>query len=66
MSLLTNGVDPAVIALVLGHESIGTTSVYIHEDMEMKRKALDKVQPIDVQSHGFRPDDKLLAFLEGL
>lgn len=66
MSLLSGGVDPAVIALVLGHESVGTTSIYIHEDMELKRKALDKARPMGSEDHGFRPDDKLLAFLESL
>ncbi|MCP3440764.1 tyrosine-type recombinase/integrase [Bradyrhizobium sp. CCGUVB14] len=33
MDLLHHGVDPAVIALWLGHENVETTQVYIHADM---------------------------------
>jgi integrase/recombinase XerD len=33
MNLLHHGVDQAVIALWLGHESVETTQVYIHADM---------------------------------
>jgi integrase/recombinase XerD len=66
MALLQAGVDLAVIAVWLGHESIETTNVYVHANLAMKEKALAKVQPMDTPFRRFRPDDRLLAFLESL
>ena len=41
MNLLHSGVDVAVIALWLGHESTQTTSaIYLHADMSLKEQAL--------------------------
>ena len=66
MDLLHHGVDPAVIALWLGHENVETTQIYIHADMRMKEKALARVAAAPTPSGRFRPDDQLLAFLDGL
>jgi site-specific recombinase XerD len=66
MDLLHNGVDTTVIALWLGHEDVQTTQVYIHADMRLKEKALERVTSPATSLGRFRPDDKLLAFLEGL
>lgn len=66
MELLHHGVDQAVIALWLGHETVATTQVYIHADMRMKEKALARVVAPPAKAGRFRPDDQLLAFLEGL
>jgi site-specific recombinase XerD len=66
MQLLRHGIDRAVIALWLGHESVETTQMYLHADLRLKEEALAKVAPVDVQPGRFQPDDKLLAFLEGL
>ena len=66
MDLLHHGVDQAVIALWLGHESVETTQIYIHADMRMKEKALARVAAPATPTGRFRPDDQLLAFLEGL
>lgn len=66
MDLLHHGVDPAVIALWLGHENVETTQIYIHADMRMKEKALARVAAPATPPGRFRPDDQLLAFLEGL
>jgi integrase/recombinase XerD len=66
MELLQNGVDRVVIALWLGHESIETTQVYMHADMRLKEKALERVTPTDLRPGRYRPDDALLAFLEAL
>ena len=41
MRFLEAGIDAAVIALWLGHESIATTSMYLHADLNIKRAALD-------------------------
>ena len=66
MELLQNGVDRVVIALWLGHESIETTQVYMHADMRLKEKALERVTPPDSPPGRFRPGDALLEFLEAL
>ena len=66
MDLLQHGVDRSVIALWLGHESIETTEMYIHADMKLKEQALAKTLPLEVPPGRYRPDDRLLAFLESL
>jgi integrase/recombinase XerD len=66
MQLLQHGIDRSVIALWLGHESVETTEMYLHADLRQKEEALAKVTPLEVLPGRFRPDDELLAFLEGL
>jgi integrase/recombinase XerD len=66
MQLLRHGIDRSVIALWLGHESAETTQIYLHADLRQKEEALAKVTPLDMPLGRFRPDDELLAFLEGL
>lgn len=38
MELLRYGVDRAVIALWLGHESVDTTPMYLYADIRLKSK----------------------------
>ena len=66
MELLHHGVDQAVIALWLGHESVETTQIYIHADMRLKEKALSQLASPEMKPGRYRPDDELLAFLEAL
>ena len=66
MQLLQNGVDRTVIALWLGHESVESTQMYVHADIQMKEKAMAKTQPVALSPGRYRPTDELLAFLEGL
>jgi len=66
MDLLQQGVEQAVIALWLGHESIETTQIYLDADLEMKQRALDAVAPHNGKPGRYRPDDKLLTFLKSL
>jgi len=66
MNLLHSGVDPAVIALWLGHESVQTTQVYFHADMATKEKVLSLVAPPNTRPGRYRPPDRLLAFLQEL
>ena len=66
MALLQSGVDIAVIALWLGHESIETTNVYLHANLAMKERALAKVLPVGTPFRRFQANDALLAFLESL
>ena len=66
MELLGHGVDRAVIALWLGHESVETTQMYPHADMRIKEHALARTTPPGVTPGRYRPTDRLLAFLEAL
>jgi site-specific recombinase XerD len=66
MQLLQSGVDPMIIAIWLGHESIETTQVYIKEDLKMKEQALQKTQESKSKSLRYKPEDKLLNFLQAL
>lgn len=66
MNFLCVGVDIAVIALWLGHESAQTTQVYVHADMALKEQALARTTPSDTPPGRYRPPDPLLAFLTDL
>ena len=66
MQLLEAGVDTAVIALWLGHESIRTTDNYQHADLALKQRALARLAPTRLATGRYRPPDPLLAFLEAL
>jgi len=66
MHLLQSGVDLAVIALWLGHESIQTTNLYITADLASKEKALERLDPVPGTFSRYRPTDKLMAFLAAL
>lgn len=66
MDLLQHGVDCAVIALWLGHESVETTQIYFHANLELKEQALAKTVPLNVPSGRYQADDQLLAFLKNL
>lgn len=66
MHLLQAGVDVAVIALWLGHESIETTHVYVEADLATKERALEKLEPVDTRFARYRADDALLDFLANL
>jgi len=67
MTLRRHGVDPATIALWLGHEDVRTTyGVYLHADLSLKEKALSRTAPPGTPTGRYRPPDPLLAFLESL
>ena len=66
MALLNEGVGRTVIALWLGHESAETTQVYLHADLRIKEKAMEKTRPVGVAPGRFKPDNTLLAFLKSL
>ncbi len=66
MHLLQSGVDIAVIALWLGHESSETTHVSLEADLATKERALQKLAPVEAPLARFTPADPLLAFLPSL
>ena len=67
MHLFQAGVDMAVIALWLGHESLETTHVYVEADLATKERALGKLEPLPPGTPArYCPDDKLLSFLAAL
>jgi integrase len=66
MRLLEAGIAPEVIALWLGHETFNTTHQYVEANLAMKKHALEKIVPPKTKARRFRPDDKLLQFLESL
>jgi integrase/recombinase XerD len=66
MELLQAGVDRAVIALWLGHESVDTTQIYLDADLALKEQALAKTNPIKRAPKRYQPEDELLTFLKQL
>lgn len=66
MELLHNGVDRATIALWLGHESVETTYIYLHADLELKERAMARTIPAGTPMRRYEPQDHVLAFLNGL
>jgi integrase/recombinase XerD len=67
MSLLQSGCDTSVIALWLGHDNVATTvRIYLHGDLSIKERALERTRPLDVKPGRYKPADPLLAFLTGL
>jgi integrase/recombinase XerD len=66
MRLLEGGVDIATIALWLGHELVTTTQIYLHANLAIKEKALERTAPLNGSPGRYRPPDAVLAFLEGL
>ena len=66
MMLLTAGVDTSTIALWLGHEQERTTHIYLHADLALKQRALDRTTPQDGRPGRYRAPDRLLAFLASL
>jgi site-specific recombinase XerD len=66
MSVLRSGVPIAVIALWLGHEQVSTADIYLHADMSMKERAIERVRQPNTPAGRYRPSDPVLAFLEAL
>jgi len=66
LHLLQAGVDLSVIALWLGHESVVTTHQYLEADLQMKEKALAKLQPPGMPSIRYKLSSDILSFLDSL
>ena len=66
MNLLQAGVDISTIAIWLGHESIETTHKYMVADLEIKRKAMEKLAETTDGAFNYKPSKSILAFLNSL
>lgn len=66
MHLLQSGVDVNTIRCWLGHASVVTTNHYVEIDLEMKRRALEGVNPPQGAELVPVPDATLLSWLESL
>jgi site-specific recombinase XerD len=66
MELLQAGIDRSLIAIWLGHESVETTQIYLDANLAIKEEILAKTHPLNTTPHRYRPNDRLLAFLESL
>ena len=67
--LLRSGVDLSTIAHWLGHVSVNTTNKYLAMDLEAKREALAKAEPLlngERRSGKWHRDPNLIAWLEQL
>ena len=66
MHLLQAGIDVATIALWLGHEGLETTHHYVEADLQLKERALRKLDPLGQSTRRFKADSSLLTFLASL
>jgi site-specific recombinase XerD len=66
LDLLQAGVDRAVIALWLGHESVETTQIYLEATLAMKEQALAKTSLRYGMPSRYHPGDPLLSFLNSM
>jgi site-specific recombinase XerD len=66
--LLKSGVDIVTVSHWLGHASITTTNRYAKIDLEMKRQALARMEPLDGSdvSPTWRTDSTITEWLESL
>ena len=64
--LLESGADLAIIALWLGHSSPAVTHQYLEADLATKEATLQRLADPNPGPVRFRPNDRLLAFLEHL
>jgi integrase len=61
MELLQAGVDRALIAIWLGHESLGSTRIDLDGNLHLKESTLAKMSPMQSEPGRYRRDDQLLS-----
>ena len=66
MELLEHGIDRSVIALWRAHESVSTTDMYPHADLNMKECALARTTSAGSKRGRYKLDDQTLAFHNSL
>ncbi len=58
--------DLATVALVLGHQCIDTTLIYVDADLSIKERAIARTAPPHVGRRRYQPPEPLLTFLANL
>ena len=67
VALLKSGVDLSTISHYLGHASLNTTNRHAKVDLEMKHRAISRVEPVARQSRKpWSTDSTILDWLESL
>jgi site-specific recombinase XerD len=66
MHLLQSGSGEETLALWLGHESPTTTHQYVEANLEMKQRALARLQEPDAAIRHYKAPDSLMQFLKTL
>lgn len=66
MRMLASSLDITTIALWLGHASPSATRHYLHADLALKQRALERTTPPRTRPGRYTPTDKTLAFLDAL
>ena len=68
VALLKSGVDLTTISQWLGHSDLNTSNRYAAIDLDMKRKAIESVRPMESQRMGKQPwrQNTILEWLESL
>ena len=66
MNLRDAGVDTATIALWFGHAQERTTHIYLHADLALKQRTLDRITPPTGRPGQYRAPDRVLGFLDSL
>lgn len=66
MNMRMAGHDVTIIALWLGHQDVSSAMKYLHADLRLKERALDRTAATEQQRGRFEPTDTVLAFLDTL
>lgn len=66
MRMRAVGIDVTTIALWMGHASTQASQAYLHADLGLKQRALDRLATPGPKARPYKPGDKLLTFLEAL
>src|SRR5262249_15393064 len=66
MELLQAGADRAAIALLLGHESVVTTQIYLDADLARKHQTLTNTKHIHSKQGRYQHDYQLVDSLKSL
>jgi site-specific recombinase XerD len=66
IALIKSGVDLSTISHYLGHASLNTTNRYAKVDLDMKRRAIARVNPVAHPSRTARSSNGILDWLESL
>ncbi len=66
MNMRIAGHDVSIIALWLGHQDVSSTMKYLHADLKLKERALDRTAVTEQQLGRYQPSDTVLEFLDSL